>query len=446
MQQAKAYASKLANDLTKITLSDFFQSIHQQYYPDQDIFFMEYFLELAEHEDQFVVPHSKLVEYGVMTSMRSNNVEKKLTSLGLENEVDYRLLHVSQPVKQGGFVKSVNYTLTPEAFKKCLMRAQRRSNQEVDPVIYCDYYLLLEKIYKLYTDYEREYSAKLMSMKDDKIDQLLAKVDQQEAKAKHQAAKAEQHRAKAAQLQAEQAIKIDRLLDYGNKITKQNADLIERTDHLQITADMTQDDLDKSLSYNKEILDHLVDKSYKSTMNPKNPDQVTHFAVLKPLDPENHRTILTRGQHKRVEMVTYKYLDTHEVLIDTTYNANAINLIINAKKRFEKERSAYIAEYNILIIEQNLRLKEEIAAYNRESKAIFRQSRVHREPRYISSEKKPLLTIRDIPIKFGTTFIEYEQNEHISYDKVIQAILDVNEETQMSPVTSVGSGSGSESE
>jgi hypothetical protein len=36
------------------------------------------------------------------------------------------------------------------------MRAQRRPNQTVDPVVYCDYYLLLEKTYKLYTDYEKK--------------------------------------------------------------------------------------------------------------------------------------------------------------------------------------------------------------------------------------------------------------------------------------------------
>ena len=36
------------------------------------------------------------------------------------------------------------------------MRAQRRPKQKVDPVIYCDYYLLLEKTYKLYTDYEKQ--------------------------------------------------------------------------------------------------------------------------------------------------------------------------------------------------------------------------------------------------------------------------------------------------
>jgi len=36
------------------------------------------------------------------------------------------------------------------------MRAQRRPRQKADPVIYCDYYLLLEKTYKLYTDYEKQ--------------------------------------------------------------------------------------------------------------------------------------------------------------------------------------------------------------------------------------------------------------------------------------------------
>jgi len=29
------------------------------------------------------------------------------------------------------------------------------SAQTVDPVVYCDYYLLLEKTYKLFTDYEK---------------------------------------------------------------------------------------------------------------------------------------------------------------------------------------------------------------------------------------------------------------------------------------------------
>ena len=49
MNASKTYATQLANDLTKITMTDFFKNIHSQFYPDQDITFMEYFLELTEH-------------------------------------------------------------------------------------------------------------------------------------------------------------------------------------------------------------------------------------------------------------------------------------------------------------------------------------------------------------------------------------------------------------
>jgi hypothetical protein len=174
---ARIYAMEQANKLVKISLQEFFKHIQSQFYPDQDISFMDYFLELTQHEDEFVVPHSKLLEYGIMTSTRSSVILEKLTSLGLENDVHYRLQDVLQPVKQGGFTKSKHYTLTPEAFKLCLMRAQRRTDQGKDPVMYAMYYLLLEKVFKLYTDYEREYSKCLLAIKDGKIDSLTDKVD-----------------------------------------------------------------------------------------------------------------------------------------------------------------------------------------------------------------------------------------------------------------------------
>ena len=109
---------------------------------------------------------------------------------------------------------------------------------------------------------------------------------------------------------------------------------------------MTQEDLDKSLIYQKEIINHLVDKSYKSTMNPSNPDQVTHFAVLMP-NKIYGRTILVRGQLKRVNAVVNKNSETHKLIIQTSYNANAINLVINAKEHYKEYRDSYIARYNI---------------------------------------------------------------------------------------------------
>jgi hypothetical protein len=49
------------------------------------------------------------------------------------------------------------------------MRAQRRPRQKVDPKVYSRYYLLLEKTYKLYTDYENKLLSKQLEQKDQQI-------------------------------------------------------------------------------------------------------------------------------------------------------------------------------------------------------------------------------------------------------------------------------------
>jgi hypothetical protein len=277
----------------------------------------------------------------------------------------------------------------------------------------------------LYTDYERAYLNKLISIKDDKIDEQSDKIDNLIQETKLQS-----------EQMSEQSKKIDKLLNYSNAITKQNIDLIERADHLQITADMTQEDLDKSLIYQKEILNHLVDKSYKSTINPDNPEQVTHFAVLMP-NKKNGRTILVRGQAKRVNSVIDKYYDSHKLIIDSTYNANAINLVINAQKEYNDYRDSYIARYNIPIIQYNDKLKAEITKYNKD---VLKHNKIEGSTqkvlRVFSEEKMKLLRISDIPIKFGTTFITYKKNKHIRYKEIIQCIKDVNDRTQKSPAVS----------
>lgn len=261
----------------------------------------------------------------------------------------------------------------------------------------------------------QDANRKLLREKDDAISELKQSIDKQ----------SEQMNAK-----------IDKLLNYSNAITRQNVDLLERTDHLQITADMTQEELDKSLIFQKEILNHLVDKSYKSTMNPANPNQITNFAVLMP-NKKNGRTILVRGQVKHVNRMINKYSETHKLIIDSTYNANAINLVINAKQAYEDYRDNYIDRYNAPIIQYNDNLRAEINEYNKQS-AIQNKIKgaTFRGRRSYYDERMPLLTTDDIPIKFGTTFITYKKNKHIRYKEVIQCIKDVNELTQKSPAAS----------
>ena len=88
----------------------------------------------------------------------------------------------------------------------------------------------------------QDANRKLLQEKDNAITRLGDKIDKQSVQIDKQSAD------------------IAKLLNYSNAITKQNTDLLERADHLQITADITQEDLDKSLIYQKEILYHLVDK------------------------------------------------------------------------------------------------------------------------------------------------------------------------------------------
>ena len=161
------------NNETKMSLCDFFKTIHQKFYSNYDISFMEYFLELTEKEGEFVVHHEKLIEYGIVTSNRLNDVNKKLNALDLVEDVDYSLLQDVLQQWEGarGIKHTKVYMITPEAFKKCLMRAQRRPAQKIDPVVYCDYYLLLEKTYKLYTDYEKQLLNKQLEQKDQQLEE-----------------------------------------------------------------------------------------------------------------------------------------------------------------------------------------------------------------------------------------------------------------------------------
>jgi len=163
----------------KPTILEFATEVHKRFYPEQDIAFMNYFFELAsqENEGKFVVPHQKLIEYGIATSGRSSAIKERLESLGLEEGLEYLLQDILQQLPSGAKHKKV-YMLTPEAFKKCLMRARRYNGQTIDVTKYANYYLFLEKVVKYYDMYQSTLKDILLSQKDDKIDELTEKIDQ----------------------------------------------------------------------------------------------------------------------------------------------------------------------------------------------------------------------------------------------------------------------------
>jgi hypothetical protein len=268
-EQAYDYAMSLADRLICVDLIEFFKDLHARCFSEIDVEFMDYFLSLVKLARKFVVPHAKLFEYGVMTSKESSDVRKKMRLLKLRDGVDFLLRDISEQVRSAtisevsGDVSGNSigrpaklYLLTPRAFKKCLMRAQRRADQPVDPVKYVDYYLLLETIFSLYRDYQAAYQEKQLSLKDERIESLERKIDKQTAKMDKQSAD------------------IAQLLRYG-KDTR--VDLIETKETLSIIQDdltetretlsIVENNLTETMETVEIAKSYLVEKSFASTMN-----------------------------------------------------------------------------------------------------------------------------------------------------------------------------------
>lgn len=184
MIHQKEYIRQLVQSKNKLSFQDFFRMMHQVFYKDQELFFMDYFLKLVGHEGEFYVHQKKLVDFKLVDSL--SNLKKKLDKMGLVEGEDYserldmrqhwcdkisfvegedysdldvrKLQDVTSPSSDTGTDKAVSinkvYMLTPEAFKTCLLRTPR---QKIDPEMYFNYYLLLEKIQTLFIDYEKQW-------------------------------------------------------------------------------------------------------------------------------------------------------------------------------------------------------------------------------------------------------------------------------------------------
>jgi len=142
-------------ELKPFTLREFMIKVQAEFYPDQDIEFMDYFLELCDekNEGQFIVPHSKLYDYGATASNRSERALERINALSLSENEDFSTTEISVVLKRGTSRRKV-YMLTPAAFKMILMGATKHAKHNIDVSRYRKYYLFLEKIVKYYMDYQ----------------------------------------------------------------------------------------------------------------------------------------------------------------------------------------------------------------------------------------------------------------------------------------------------
>ena len=158
---AKEYNIYLVNNNIDINIINYVKKVNNFIY-NIDISFIDKFIDLVE-KDEICIPHELLIEYGVVTTERSNNVLQMFDQFDAIENKDYDLLNVQQVRKQGGTVIKKEYTLHPRLFKLCLMRSK-------NTLKYSKYYLLLEECIKYYNDYKDK-------MKQTEINRLMNKMD-----------------------------------------------------------------------------------------------------------------------------------------------------------------------------------------------------------------------------------------------------------------------------
>ena len=158
----------------KIALREFIIQFQAQFNPEQDISFMDYFLELSKRENKgkFIVHHEKLFEYGITTSNKPSHVKERLDKLSMSENKDFELTKLRQLRKQGGTSEKNVYMLTPKCFKTILIGASKHSSHTVDVLKYKDYYLFLEEAVNYYMDYQHLVDEAEKRMKDGTIGDL----------------------------------------------------------------------------------------------------------------------------------------------------------------------------------------------------------------------------------------------------------------------------------
>jgi phage anti-repressor protein len=294
------YNDELINKLIRKDLSEYFVEVHQKFYNNVNIAFMDYFLSIVDNDDQFVVEHEKLYTYGVISDNNntSGHIKRCLEQYDLKENEDYLLSNVGQQCKKGNIITKKEYKLTPYAFKICLIRAKNSKR-------YANYYLLLEKVFKYYCKYQRDYSEKILSSKDAKIDELEKKMDNMLKKADH--------------------------------IIIQNESLLDQNENLENKLEVTTEILEETVDKLEETRGKVDKIAEDLNIKPSSPKLHHHFTLLRNKN-DNSEFRVIKGQLNHINKTLRKtYSNNYVTVIDKKYNANPIDMFNRLKETIKKE-------------------------------------------------------------------------------------------------------------
>ena len=391
------YIDRQVAAFKKIALRDFLIDLKTQFYPEQDISFMDEFLKMSKEENkgQFIVHHEKLYEYGATKSMQSTHVKDRLEALNMVEGEDFTITKSRECriTGRGATTKKI-YMLTPRTFKRILIGATRHSSHDVDVTMYADYYLFLEEAVGYYMDYQLSLEKALSLGKDQRIDNLIDEVRERNAKIDDQNS-----------MLKEQHSMIDDLKNLNLDQSSKLEDLMAFAADTNATVHgLNQSQTRKSQLSTVSLDNKNLENYYGSAMLLLHDDFGAPYVRVQNMRCQRKDLIpkmrnLIEGEYKTNKNLPVK--GNHGIAIPPIYFPNAVTLLIKCVERFEKiVRKQKIKEFNA-------EFKDEIKAGSLEK-----------------------LTASNFPVKMKRLYFEYHPNNVMTFNEMIMIVVDMIKQSQ----------------
>jgi len=323
MSTIQEYSIELANKMIKYNIEEYFVNIHIKFYNDLNIEFMAYFLSLIPKKNEFCVEQEKLQEYHVLNTVdTSQKILRALEKFNLKENVDYLLANVGQSRLEnthgGSNGNKKVYTLTPYAFKLCLIRAKNSFK-------YANYYLMLEEIFYYYKEYQTEYQNQLLSAKDVRLDEQSKKIDAILKENKNQTKQIDNQTKQIEELLNYGKITTETLQEVKEELVDVKEELIEVTDNY--------DDLNHKVDVVIDIVQEISDRSVPT---PEDENQRSEFVLLQRQENLDHFTFIRGIKEYNQSRLENRYAQDYNIII-REYNANPIQLFKLFKSIIKEE-------------------------------------------------------------------------------------------------------------
>ena len=159
-----------------LNIIEYFSKIHHTFFPEVDVSFMNYFLDLSTPAriHAFCIYEKDLRKYGLLSErVRSRDLVVKHNLIkqvdwvyqeAHEDEIHYSFFNLSGTKK--GMI------FTPKAFKKMILQSSN--------IVFMEYYMLMETIFRYYHDYQIRFAEKDKKRRKQEMEEVETKIEKYE--------------------------------------------------------------------------------------------------------------------------------------------------------------------------------------------------------------------------------------------------------------------------